>query len=108
VRKAARDLDLREELTKYRSQVEEQEAGEVEDPVLPQELLECCHRLLDKACAEPDSEGARLARAAVLYFVTLDDADSDALSMVGLEDDLEVVRAVERVIEGGSGLDGGR
>jgi hypothetical protein len=37
VRKAAKDLDLREELTRYSNQVEEQEAGEVEDPVLPYE-----------------------------------------------------------------------
>lgn len=43
----------------------------------------------------------RLVQVAVLYFVLEDDAESDSDSIVGFDDDEEVVAAVERALEGG-------
>jgi hypothetical protein len=94
---APTNLDnLHDELNKFQSQVGQRDDS---DQMLAEDLVERCQRLLAKASIAPHSEAARLARAAVMYVVTLDDASSDAMSLLPLEDDLEVVRAVERVLE---------
>ncbi len=64
---------------------------------LARKLARQCRRLLDWANGADLADDQRaLARAAVRYFVLDDDGDSDADSILGLEDDEEVLVAVAR------------
>jgi len=67
------------------------------DLPLARRLAGHCHGLLDSLASEstPDAR-ARLARAAVRYFILEEDAESDAASILGLDDDAQVIRAVAR------------
>ena len=53
-----------------------------------------CWKLLDALPAEPDERQHRLTQLAVNYFVLAEDAQDDNHSLVGFEDDLQVVTAV--------------
>ena len=53
-----------------------------------------CWKLLDALPAEPDERQHRLTQLAINYFVLAEDAQDDNHSMVGFEDDLQVVTAV--------------
>ena len=100
IQKAPRAADdLRSELIRYKRDMEHlAERSDISDRDLAEELVDRCQKLLDKASAEPNSEAAKLAAGAIRYVTTIDDARSDAMSIVGLEDDLAVVRAVEAVL----------
>jgi len=66
------------------------------DPALARELAEASLRLLGTLSDDTPETTRRLIQAAVRYFVIEDDADGDLDSILGLDDDAEVVNAVLR------------
>jgi len=66
------------------------------DPALARGLAEASLRLLGTLSDDTPEPTRRLIQAAVRYFVIEDDADSDLDSILGLDDDAEVVNAVLR------------
>ena len=53
-----------------------------------------CHKLLSALPAEPDENQHRLTQIAITYFVLEEDAEDDNNSLIGFDDDLQVVVAV--------------
>ena len=67
------------------------------DLTLAKRLASECHRLLEAVSSDGTEEPERrLARAAVRYFIQDEDGDSDADSILGLDDDALVLDAVIR------------
>ena len=66
------------------------------DPALARGLAEASLRLLGTLSDDTPETTRHLIQAAVRYFVIEDDADSDLDSILGLDDDAEVVNAVLR------------
>ncbi len=64
------------------------------DPTLANSLAEACLRLLGTLNDSSPESTRQLVQAAVRYFVIEDDADGDLDSILGLDDDAEVVNAV--------------
>ena len=64
------------------------------DPKLGQALCEASIRLLGTLKDDTPEPTRRMVQAAVRYFVIEDDADSDLGSILGLDDDAEVLNAV--------------
>jgi hypothetical protein len=64
------------------------------DAVLARELVSACTKLLGTANDSMPEHHRRAIQAAVRYFVIEEDADSDLASVLGLDDDAEVVNAV--------------
>lgn len=88
------------DLSVLRSQVDEHLAviedaaqhNEFLDVELARRIAAACHAILDLG---PLSGADRMAaQAAIRYFVLREDADDDLTSIVGLEDDVQVVNAV--------------
>lgn len=69
------------------------------DVELAQSLANECHRLIDTLGPDASEEHYRLVQAAVLYFVTDEDAEGDASSLIGFDDDRLVVRRVLSELE---------
>jgi uncharacterized membrane protein YkvA (DUF1232 family) len=57
-------------------------------------VLMICRRLLAAMPAEPSDEQHRLTQLAICYFVLEEDIEDDNNSMIGFDDDLQVVIAV--------------
>jgi uncharacterized membrane protein YkvA (DUF1232 family) len=55
--------------------------------------------LLDHVAAEGDEEAHRLVHAAVRYFVMEEDAESDMDSLIGFDDDAEIVTEVAEALD---------
>lgn len=66
------------------------------DPALARGLAEASLRMLGTLSDDTPESTRRLVQAAVRYFVIEDDADSDLDSILGLDDDAEVINAVLR------------
>jgi hypothetical protein len=66
------------------------------DPALANGLAEASLRLLGTLNEKTPETTRRLIQAAVRYFVIEEDADSDLDSILGLDDDAEVLNAVIR------------
>lgn len=66
------------------------------DPTLANALIDASLKLLGTLNANSPEPTRRLIQAAVRYFVIEDDADGDLDSILGLDDDAEVVNAVLR------------
>jgi hypothetical protein len=66
------------------------------DPKLARALADTSLKLLGTLEAQTPEDHRRLVQAAVRYFVIEDDADSDLDSILGLDDDAEVLNAVLR------------
>lgn len=64
------------------------------DPTLAKALAEASLRLLGTLNESSPENTRRLVQAAVRYFIIEDDADSDLDSILGLDDDAEVMNAV--------------
>lgn len=64
------------------------------DPKLANALTEASLRLLGTLGEQTDESRRRAVQAAVRYFVIEDDADRDLDSILGLDDDAEVLNAV--------------
>ena len=66
------------------------------DPQLARSLADAALKLLGTLNEDTPEPTRRLVQAAVRYFVIEDDADSDLGSILGLDDDAEVLNAVLR------------
>ncbi len=66
------------------------------DPTLANALSEASLRLLSTLTEQSPESTRRLVQAAVRYFVIEEDADSDLDSILGLDDDADVLNAVLR------------
>ena len=66
------------------------------DPALAENLIRASMRLLGTLNDATPEATRQVIQAAVRYFVIEDDADSDLDSILGLDDDAEVVNAVLR------------
>jgi hypothetical protein len=66
------------------------------DPQLARGLADASLKLLGTLNEDTPEPTRRLVQAAVRYFVIEDDADSDLDSILGLDDDAEVLNAVLR------------
>ena len=64
------------------------------DPTLANALVDASLKLLSTLKEETPEPTRRAVQAAVRYFVIEDDADSDLDSILGLDDDAEVLNAV--------------
>lgn len=66
------------------------------DPQLARSLAEASLKLLGTLNDDTPDQTRRMVQAAVRYFVIEEDADSDLGSILGLDDDAEVLNAVLR------------
>jgi hypothetical protein len=66
------------------------------DPTLARALVDASQRLLGTLTEDTPDGTRRLVQAAVRYFIIEDDADGDLDSILGLDDDAEVMNAVLR------------
>lgn len=66
------------------------------DPALAENLVRASMRLLGTLNDATPESTRRVVQAAVRYFIIEDDADSDLDSILGLDDDAEVINAVLR------------
>lgn len=64
------------------------------DPVLARSLGKTCVKLLSTVSDGTPAAERQLIQAAVRYFILEDDAESDFDSVIGLDDDVEVLNAV--------------
>ena len=91
---------LAEQVRQYLRQLEAlADGGEVLDFELATDLASWSERLLDEIDDDMPDENARLVQAAVRYFVNSEDADGDTDSLIGLDDDGEVLEAVAVAID---------
>ena len=70
--------------------------AEFVDDGLADRITALCWKLIEAMPEKPDERQHRLTQLAVNYFVLAEDAHDDNHSLVGLDDDLEVVTAVIR------------
>lgn len=83
------------ELTAYTQELQRQaQKTEFYDLKSALRAATLCHRLLAALPAEPSDDQHRLAQLAINYFVLAEDAEDDNHSMIGFDDDLQVVEAV--------------
>jgi uncharacterized membrane protein YkvA (DUF1232 family) len=86
---------LSDELQQY---VEELDAHSSSDEFFDRDVARriaaLCWKLLDALPAKPDERQHRLTQLAINYFVLAEDGQDDNHSLVGFEDDLQVVTAV--------------
>lgn len=64
------------------------------DKDLANRISSLCWKLLDALPAEPDERQHRLTQLAINYFVLAEDGHDDNHSLMGFDDDLQVVVAV--------------
>ncbi len=64
------------------------------DATLARELVVACRQLLDSLDGQTPDDTRHMVQAAVRYFIIEDDAEADLTSILGLDDDAEVVNAV--------------
>jgi uncharacterized membrane protein YkvA (DUF1232 family) len=62
-------------------------------------IAEHCRRQIELIVPALDGRLRRLIQAAVLYFVLEDDGEPDTDSVVGFDDDLEIVELVKKELE---------
>jgi len=86
---------LSDELQQYVEQLDAHSSNaDFIDHDVAMRIAALCWKLLDALPAEPDERQHRLTQLAINYFVLAEDAQDDNYSMVGFEDDLQVVTAV--------------
>jgi uncharacterized membrane protein YkvA (DUF1232 family) len=64
------------------------------DFALAEELAKRSVKLLERSAPDPSEANRQLIQAAVRYFVENDDAEDDLNSVVGFNDDAQVMNAV--------------
>ncbi len=85
---------LANQLAEYTNELEEQaEHTEFFDLSTAKRTADLCRQLLDVLPTEPDPAQHRLAQLAIRYFVLAEDAEDDNRSLIGFDDDLQVVTA---------------
>ena len=97
-------IELHRTVSDYRNGLEgAARDGRYIDVILATEVANLLHRLIDTLQGPVAPEHHRLVQAAVRYFVTEEDAESDRDSLIGFEDDRLVAAAVAEEL----GLDPG-
>jgi hypothetical protein len=97
-------IELHRAVSDYRNGLEgAARDGRYIDVILATEVANLLHRLIDTLQVPVEPEHHRLVQAAVRYFVTEEDAESDRDSLIGFEDDRLVAAAVAEEL----GLDPG-
>jgi uncharacterized membrane protein YkvA (DUF1232 family) len=87
--------ELQGELRTYRQSLARNAQWNDEvDPRLAQALDNACVKLLSTVDAQTPPAERQAIQAAVRYFILEDDAESDLDSVIGLDDDAEVLNAV--------------
>ena len=97
------------ELERYASQLKYQaQKSEFFDLDTAEQAATLCRKLLEALPAGLSQEQHRLTQLAINYFVLEEDAEDDNYSLIGFDDDLQVVVAVieelgfNHLLEGGS------
>jgi uncharacterized membrane protein YkvA (DUF1232 family) len=86
---------LSSELEQYASQLDQQaKESEFFDLDTATRTAHLCRKLLAALPQVPDEHQHRLTQLAVNYFVLEEDAEDDSESLIGFDDDLQVVVAV--------------
>jgi uncharacterized membrane protein YkvA (DUF1232 family) len=86
---------LAHELAGYTNELTDQaHHTEFFDLETAQRTATLCHRLLAALPDNPSEEQHRLAQLAINYFVLAEDAEDDNHSLIGFDDDLQVVVAM--------------
>lgn len=86
---------LQDQVQMYYKQLEAMaDDGDVLDLESVTDITVRCERLLDEVEDDMPEEHRRLIQAAVLYFVNVEDSDTDVESLIGFDDDAAVVEAV--------------
>ena len=90
--------ELFKEVRDYQQQIQQRSQWRDADvdPTLANALSEASLRLLSSLNEDSPDSTRHLIQAAVRYFVIEEDADSDLDSILGLDDDAEVLNAVIR------------
>ncbi len=97
-------VELHRTVSEYRNDLEgAAREGRYLDVILATEVANLLHRLIDTLQVPVSAEHHRLVQAAVRYFVTEEDAESDRDSLIGFEDD----RLVAAVVAAEIGVDAG-
>lgn len=86
---------LRHELEEYIGELDEHaQRTEFFDLETANRTADLCRKLLTALPAEPNENQHRLTQLAINYFVLAEDAEDDNYSLIGFDDDLQVVIAV--------------
>ena len=86
---------LSDELQQYVEELDGHSSNEgFFDDGTARRIAALCWKLLDALPAEPDERQHRLTQLAINYFVLAEDAHDDNHSLMGFEDDLQVVTAI--------------
>jgi hypothetical protein len=86
---------LSDELQQYAEELDTHSSNdEFFDGGTARRIAALCWKLLDELPAEPGEREHRLTQLAINYFVLAEDAHDDNHSLMGFEDDLQVVTAV--------------
>ena len=95
-RRSIQDLEanIREYRASLRARAVESEFLDLETA---RRVAACCHALLVQLAGSPSPAHHRAVQAAVDYFLLEDDGEEDG-SIVGFDDDLEVVRVTAEVL----------
>ena len=88
---------LSDELEQYVESLSSHAANaEFVDDGIAEKITTLCWKLIGALPENPDEHQHRLTQLAVNYFVLAEDGHDDKHSMIGFDDDLEVVSAVVR------------
>lgn len=88
---------LSDELEQYVESLTAHAANaEFVDDGIAEKITTLCWKLIGAMPEQPDERQHRLTQLAVNYFVLAEDGHDDQHSMIGFDDDLEVVSAVVR------------
>lgn len=88
---------LSDELEQYVESLTAHAANaEFVDDGIAEKITALCWKLIGAMPEQPDERQHRLTQLAVNYFVLAEDGHDDQHSMIGFDDDLEVVSAVVR------------
>ena len=97
---------LSDELEQYVESLSAHAANaEFVDDGIAEKITALCWKLIGAMPEQPDERQHRLTQLAVNYFVLAEDGHDDQHSMIGFDDDLEVVSAVVRELGMGEWLD---
>lgn len=91
--------ELRNDINSYLQKLSDiNEESEFLDLALARRVAAQCVALLDGLGPDSSQEAQQLVQVAVSYFVKDDDAEGDTDSLIGFDDDAEVVELVAREI----------
>ena len=97
---------LSDELEQYVESLSAHAANaEFVDDGIAEKITALCWKLIGAMPEQPDERQHRLTQLAVNYFVLAEDGHDDQHSMIGFDDDLEVVSADVRELGMGEWLD---